>query len=89
MRLRVADAFTSSLVSTALGSLFLAPLADRIGRRALILACLVIAAGGMLLSAAAQDAGWPPGRLFLLVAAVLIAGGLAVHAFRLTTREHA
>ncbi|MFB4270783.1 MFS transporter [Nonomuraea sp. GTA35] len=47
---------SAGLVGMALGSLFLAPLADRIGRRALILACLVIAAGGMLLSAAARDA---------------------------------
>ncbi|WP_245642504.1 MFS transporter [Nonomuraea candida] len=31
-------------------------LADRVGRRALILACLVVASAGMLLSAAAQDA---------------------------------
>ncbi|MFD0663458.1 MFS transporter [Thermocatellispora tengchongensis] len=29
------------------------------------------------------DAGWGPGRLYLLVAAVLVAGGLAVHAFRI------
>ncbi|MGA5757669.1 MFS transporter [Nonomuraea bangladeshensis] len=47
---------SAGLVGMALGSLFLAPLADRIGRRALILACLVIASAGMLLSAAAQDA---------------------------------
>ena len=34
------------------GSLFIAPLADRFGRRALIIACLVLITTGMLLSAA-------------------------------------
>ncbi|MGS2644490.1 MFS transporter [Streptosporangium sp. LJ11] len=47
---------SAGLAGMALGSLFLAPLADRIGRRALILACLVVAASGMLLSAISQNA---------------------------------
>ncbi|MBB2914235.1 benzoate transport [Streptosporangium becharense] len=47
---------SAGLVGMALGSLLLAPLADRIGRRALILACLGVAAAGMLLSAVSQNA---------------------------------
>lgn len=47
---------SSALVGMALGSLFLAPVADRVGRRALILACLGLSASGMLLSALAGDA---------------------------------
>ncbi|MFI7644338.1 MFS transporter [Nonomuraea sp. NPDC049400] len=47
---------SAGLVGMAWGSLLLAPMADRIGRRALILACLVVAAAGMLGSALSQDA---------------------------------
>ncbi|GAA3119180.1 MFS transporter [Planomonospora alba] len=47
---------SAGLVGMALGSLLLAPLADRVGRRALILACLVVASAGMLGSALSQDA---------------------------------
>ncbi|WP_119729947.1 MFS transporter [Thermomonospora amylolytica] len=47
---------SAGLVGMALGSLFLAPLADRIGRRAMILICLAISASGMGLSAASQNA---------------------------------
>jgi benzoate transport len=47
---------SAGLVGMAAGSLFLAPLADRIGRRPMILVCLGIASAGMLLSAAAQSA---------------------------------
>lgn len=45
---------SAGLVGMALGSLALAPLADRIGRRALILICLVIASSGMFFSAVSQ-----------------------------------
>lgn len=46
---------SAGLVGMASGSLFLAPLADRYGRRALILTSLVIVSLGMLLSAATQS----------------------------------
>jgi benzoate transport len=45
--------FSAGLVGMAVGSLFLAPLADRYGRQPVIVACLVIIAAGMGLSAAA------------------------------------
>ncbi|MCC4594469.1 MFS transporter [Xanthomonas campestris pv. phormiicola] len=53
---------SAGLVGMAIGSLFLAPLADRIGRRAVILWCLGILTVGMALSALAQDA-WQLGLL--------------------------
>jgi benzoate transport len=53
---------SAGLVGMAVGSLFLAPLADRIGRRAVILWCLAILTVGMALSALAQTA-WQLGLL--------------------------
>ena len=47
---------SAGLVGMAVGSMALAPLADTIGRRGLILLCLVLASSGMLLSAASQNA---------------------------------
>ncbi|GGK73454.1 MFS transporter [Planomonospora parontospora subsp. parontospora] len=47
---------SAGLVGMALGSLLLAPTADRVGRRTLILACLVVASAGMLGSALSRDA---------------------------------
>ncbi|SEM43784.1 benzoate transport [Pseudoxanthomonas sp. GM95] len=47
---------SAGLVGMALGSLVLAPLADKHGRRAMILWCLVILTVGMLASAFAQNA---------------------------------
>ena len=44
-------ALSSGLAGMALGSLVLAPLGDRFGRRPLVLGCLVLMAGGMLLTA--------------------------------------
>ncbi|GAA5016216.1 MFS transporter [Acinetobacter puyangensis] len=46
---------SAGLFGMAGGSIFLAPLADRIGRRKLILTCLAIAAVSMLASAAASS----------------------------------
>jgi benzoate transport len=46
---------SSGLFGMAAGSLFLAPWADRFGRRPIILLCLVTISLGMLLSAFAQD----------------------------------
>lgn len=46
-------ALSSGLVGMALGSLVLAPLGDRFGRRPLVLGCLVLMAAGMLLTATA------------------------------------
>lgn len=45
---------SAGLVGMALGSLLVAPWADRIGRRPVILGCLVVASAAMLLSSAAQ-----------------------------------
>ena len=42
---------SSGLFGMAAGSLFLAPIADKIGRRNTILVCLIIISGGMLASA--------------------------------------
>lgn len=47
--------FSAGLFGMAAGSLFLAPLADRIGRQTIILICLVIVTVGMLASAASQS----------------------------------
>jgi benzoate transport len=49
---------SSGLAGMAAGSLFVAPAGDRYGRRPLILACLVLMALGMLLTAAAQGVAW-------------------------------
>lgn len=46
---------SAGLFGMAAGSLFIAPWADRFGRRPLILACLVISGVGMLLSALSQS----------------------------------
>ncbi|RKT22864.1 benzoate transport [Paraburkholderia sp. RAU2J] len=46
---------SAGLFGMAGGSLFIAPLADRIGRRPLVLACLTTIACGMLASASAQN----------------------------------
>jgi benzoate transport len=53
---------SAGLLGMAAGSLFIAPWADRIGRRPLILLCLVISGSGMLLSALSQT----PTQLALL-----------------------
>lgn len=45
---------SAGLVGMALGSLLLAPLADRVGRRPIILACLILSSSGMALSALSQ-----------------------------------
>ena len=48
---------SAGLFGMAAGSLFLAPWADRFGRRAITLLCLVVITLGMFLSAAAQSVG--------------------------------
>ncbi len=45
----------ASVIGMAVGSIFLAPVADRIGRRPVILICLAIMAVGMLLTATADS----------------------------------
>ncbi|MCC4632026.1 MFS transporter [Xanthomonas dyei] len=67
--------FSAGLVGMAVGSLLLAPLADRIGRRALILVCLTILTVGMGASALAGDV-WQLGALRALTG-VGIGGMLA------------
>jgi MFS family permease len=47
--------FSAGLFGMAAGSLFLAPLADRFGRQAIILLCLTVIAAGMGLSALAHS----------------------------------
>ena len=53
---------SAGLVGMALGSFLLAPLADRWGRRPMIMLCLVILTVGMALSAQASNA-WQLGAL--------------------------
>lgn len=53
---------SAGLLGMAAGSLFIAPWADRIGRRPLILLCLVVSGTGMLLSSLSQT----PTQLALL-----------------------
>ncbi|WP_063695861.1 MFS transporter [Amycolatopsis orientalis] len=48
---------SGGLAGMAIGGLFLAPLADRVGRRTLTLACLALASLGMLAAAVSQDFG--------------------------------
>lgn len=59
--------FSSGLAGMVLGSLFLAPMADRIGRRPMIMACLVLITIGMLATAATTT-------LAQLIAARLLTG---------------
>ncbi|MGX6607313.1 MFS transporter [Micromonosporaceae bacterium Da 78-11] len=66
---------SSSLAGMALGSAVLAPLADRIGRRRLTVACLMVSTVGMILAAAST------GFVVLAVARVITGigiGGLVV-----------
>ncbi|AEQ98622.1 MFS transporter [Xanthomonas oryzae pv. oryzicola] len=67
--------FSAGLIGMAVGALALAPLADRVGRRALILVCLVILTVAMSISALAGSA-WQLGALRLLTG-VGIGGMLA------------
>lgn len=46
---------SAGLIGMGVGSMFIAPWADRIGRRPIVLSCLAIAGVGMLLSAASQS----------------------------------
>ncbi len=46
---------STGLVGMSVGSLLLAPLADSLGRRPIILLCLILMTVGMLLSATADD----------------------------------
>lgn len=46
---------STGLIGMAVGSLLLAPLADKYGRRITVLLCLLVMGGGMLLSATATD----------------------------------
>ncbi|WP_157269812.1 MFS transporter [Azohydromonas aeria] len=47
--------FSAGLFGMAAGSLFVAPLADRMGRQPVIVLCLIVVAAGMLLSGVAQS----------------------------------
>lgn len=51
----VGSLLSAGLLGMTAGSLLLGPLADRFGRRPLVLACLVLISLGMLLSAATQN----------------------------------
>lgn len=54
--IQVGYLLSAGLVGMALGSLFIAPWADRFGRRPLIMLCIAIAGCGMVASAHAQSA---------------------------------
>ncbi|WP_236796265.1 MFS transporter [Amycolatopsis sp. GM8] len=54
---KVGVLLSGGLAGMAFGALFLAPLADRIGRRRLTLGCLALASLGMLAAAFSQDFG--------------------------------
>jgi benzoate transport len=47
--------FSAGLAGMVAGSLFVAPLADRLGRRAVVLACMLVVGIGMLLSTLTRD----------------------------------
>ncbi|QFU89990.1 MFS transporter [Amycolatopsis sp. YIM 10] len=47
---------SAGLIGMGAGSMFVAPWADRLGRRPVVLSCLAIAGAGMVLSAASQSA---------------------------------
>lgn len=47
----------ASTIGVAFGSILLSPLADQIGRRYTVIACLTLALSGMIVSAAAPDMG--------------------------------
>lgn len=47
---------SAGFVGMALGSLLIAPFADRVGRRPIVLGCLTVAAIGMILSSLTQSA---------------------------------
>ncbi|MBN6040213.1 MFS transporter [Amycolatopsis sp. 195334CR] len=47
---------SAGLIGMGVGSMFIAPWADRFGRRPIVLGCLAIAGAGMVLSAASQSA---------------------------------
>ncbi|MGW2085223.1 MFS transporter [Streptomyces sp. NPDC001880] len=66
---------SSGLAGMALGALFVAPWADRIGRRPIILAGLIVAAVGMVLSSACQN--WQQLGALRLVTGVGIGAVLA------------
>lgn len=53
---------SAGLVGMAVGSMFVAPWADRIGRRPMVLGCLAVASAAMLLSAISQGP-WQLGAL--------------------------
>ena len=57
--------FSSGLAGMVIGALFLSPAADRYGRRALILWCLVVISVGMLASAAASNVTYLVAMRFL------------------------
>lgn len=66
---------SSSLAGMALGSAFLAPLADRVGRRPLTVACLVLSTVGMFL--AAVSAGFVGLGLARILTGIGIGGMIA------------
>ena len=66
---------SSGLVGMAVGSLFVAPLADRVGRRKLTLACIVVCCLGLVLSALTPN--WEMLAVFRAITGLGIGGMLA------------
>jgi benzoate transport len=76
---------SAGLFGMASGSLFVAPWADRFGRRAIILACLAVITVGMLLSAAAAS----PAQLTALRALTGVGIGGILASLNVITSEYA
>jgi benzoate transport len=62
--------FSAGLLGMVVGSLFVAPVADRLGRRAVVLACILVVGIGMMLAARSND--------YLLLAIARLITGIGV-----------
>jgi MFS family permease len=77
--------FSAGLLGIAIGGMFIAPLADRFGRRRIILAALVLMSAGMIASAGASG----PDMLFALRIVVGMGIGTALAAMAALAAESA
>src|SRR5580658_9877491 len=63
--------FSAGLLGMVIGSLFVAPIADRLGRRAVVLACILVVGVGMMLAA------WANHYALLAIARLITGIGVA------------